>query len=109
MLGPSYSFVLPFPSADEYNDFVTNFPLSPLLRLSTTSTSLSSQDGESTEQPEDGNKTAKMLRRKWRMLVDGRKRSRGYKLIGDEGRGGDALDTNDGGIELASRGEARNR
>ncbi|KAK1244842.1 hypothetical protein MKX08_004471 [Trichoderma sp. CBMAI-0020] len=108
MLAPSYSLVLPFPSADEYNDFVTHFPLSPLLRLSTTSMSLSSRDGERTERPETENKTAKMLRRKWRSLIDGRKRSRGYQLIGDEGRGGDALDTN-GGIELVRRGEARNR
>ncbi|UKZ59654.1 uncharacterized protein TrAtP1_000954 [Trichoderma atroviride] len=100
MLAPSYSFVLPFPSADEYNDFVTHFPLSPLLRLSTTSTSLSSRDSERTERPGDESKTAKMLRRKWQTLIDGRKRSRGYKLIGDEGRGGDALDANDGGIEL---------
>lgn len=105
MLGPSPSFVLPFPSAEDYNDFVTHFPLSPLLRLSTTSTSLSSRDGESAERPEDENKTGKMLRKKWRMLVDGRKRSRGYKFI----EGGDALDMNDGDIELATRSEARNR
>ncbi|KAL7895250.1 hypothetical protein HDV64DRAFT_271172 [Trichoderma sp. TUCIM 5745] len=104
MIGPSPSFVLPFPSAEEYNDFVTHFPLSPLLRLSTTSTSLSSRDGERIERPEYENKTARMLRRKWRTLVDGKKRSRGYKLIG-----GDAMETNDGGIELVRRGDARNR
>ncbi|KAL7924275.1 hypothetical protein ACQKWADRAFT_287862 [Trichoderma austrokoningii] len=78
MIGPSHSFVLPFPSAEEYNDFVTHFPLSPLLRLSTTSTSLSS--GQLNDDDEK-NKTAKMLKRKWRTLVDARKCSRGYKLI----------------------------
>lgn len=67
--------------------------------------SLSSRDGESAERPEDESKTGKMLRKKWRTLVDGRKRSRGYKLID----GGDALDMTDEGIELATRREARNR
>lgn len=81
MIGPSHSFVTPFPSAEGYNDFITHFPLSPLLRLSTTSTSLLSRDGERAEQPDDEKKTGKTLRRRWRTFVDGKKRSRGYKPI----------------------------
>lgn len=81
MIGPSYSFVMPIPTAEEYNDFITHFPLSPLLKLSTTSISLLSRDSENTEQSDDGHTTVKMLRRKWRTLVDGKIRSRGYKLI----------------------------
>ncbi|KAH8125589.1 hypothetical protein ACSS6W_001334 [Trichoderma asperelloides] len=78
MIEPSYSFILPITNAEEYNDFVTHFPLSPLLKLSPTSTSLVTQDGESAVQPDDEKKTVKMLRRKWRTLVDGKIRSRGY-------------------------------
>ncbi|PTB64614.1 hypothetical protein BBK36DRAFT_1142559 [Trichoderma citrinoviride] len=40
MIGLAYTaFVVPIPNADEYNDFVTNLPLSPALkgRLSTSS------------------------------------------------------------------------
>jgi hypothetical protein len=72
---------MPFPSAEEYNDFVTHFPLSPLLRLSTTSPNLLSRHRDGAERSEDENKTAKMLKRKWRTLVDGKKRARGYKLL----------------------------
>lgn len=85
MIGPSYSFVMPINSIEEYNDFVTHFPLSPLLRLSSTSTSLSSGDSDSSVQPDEENKTVKMLKRKWRTLVDGKIRSRGYKRINWDG------------------------
>lgn len=79
MIGLSYTgFIVPIPNADEYNDFVTNLPLSPSVkrRLSTSSSDLSYMRGAAVRP----NKTGVL--RRLRSLVDARLRSRrGYAFI----------------------------
>ncbi|KAH6610599.1 hypothetical protein Trco_000619 [Trichoderma cornu-damae] len=93
-----FGFVVPIPSADEYNDFVTQLPLSPALkkRLSTSSSLLFQNQNQNQNQNENENehgherddkagaaersehKTGVL--KKWRMLVDGKMHAReGYE------------------------------
>jgi hypothetical protein len=75
MIGLSYTgFVVPIPNVDEYNDFITHLPFSPSLkrRLSTSKSDLPRNVRDSEGVVLRPNDKAGVLRRKWRMLVDGR-------------------------------------
>lgn len=70
MIGLSYpGFIFPIPNADEYNDFVTAFPLSSSIKRRF-STSNSSKSLQNAAQPERPNRTGVMKR--LRLLVDER-------------------------------------
>lgn len=101
MLGLSYTgFIVPIPNVDEYNDFVTQLPLSPSLkrRLSTASRSSGSSSSSTQNELEHGNdndegfvwrrrRTGKGKLSRWRMSIGERVRSkrgrskRGYVYI----------------------------
>ncbi|KAL6827379.1 hypothetical protein J3E69DRAFT_333834, partial [Trichoderma sp. SZMC 28015] len=88
MMGLSYpGFIVPIPSADEYNDFVTILPFSSSVkrRLSTSNGGTSLQNAaQNAAQPARSDRTGVMKR--LRLLVDERIRlKRGYVRVSTTG------------------------